>query len=347
MLLSMAALTLVATLIVFFGSFLGYWILFQHFPEAVSDSFVPGGIDWLLMLLLLIPPLLIAVATSFKLAERILAPLTSLAEAAKEIADGNLSARAESRPGTFKEVGQLVLDFNEMADKLQDAADSMSIWNAAVAHEIRTPLTVLKGRVQGLIDGVFVADEKLLQGLMLQIDGLSRLTDDLRTVTLADNGKLTLQVEPVSLSDEVVSAVDMLRPSLEQAGFLLELKLSPVMIHADAMRLRQAILALLNNIERHASPGRVQISARSVHGAAIVSVEDCGPGLPAHFIKRVFRPFMRAEGPRSRQRTGSGLGLAVVRAIARAHGGKVVYRRSTLGGSAFVIKVPTSQPGAK
>lgn len=339
-LLSMTALTLAATLIVFFGSFVGYWILFTHFPETVSDSFLPSGIDWLLMLLLLLPPLLIAIATSFTLAERILSPLASLAEAAKEIADGNLSARAESRPSTFKEVGRLVLDFNEMADRLQDAADSMSVWNAAVAHEIRTPLTVLKGRVQGLIDGVFVADEKLLHGLMLQIDGLSRLTDDLRTVTLADNGKLTLQIEPILLSDEVVSAVDMLRPSLEQAGFVLELKLSPVMVHADAMRVRQAILALLTNVERHASPGPVQITVKSVQGSAVVSVEDCGPGLPSDFIKRVFRPFMRAGGHRTREPTGSGLGLAVVRAIASAHGGKVVYRSSKLGGSAFVIKVP-------
>jgi two-component system, OmpR family, sensor histidine kinase AdeS len=339
----MAALTLAATVIVFLGSFLGYWVLFQYFPETVSDSFIPGGVDWFLMLLLLVPPLLIAGAASFKLAGKILEPLTSLAKAAKEIADGDLSARAEFGPGTFNELSRLVLDFNQMADKLQDTADSMSIWNASVAHEIRTPLTVLKGRVQGLIDGVFVADEKLLQGLMLQIDGLARLTDDLRTVTLADTGNLNLQVEPILLSDEIVNVVEILRPSLRQAGFSVELKLSHIVVEADAMRIRQAMLALLTNVERHASPGRVRIISRRAPGAAIVSIEDSGPGLPANFIKRVFRPFMRADGLTTQKPSGSGLGLAVVRAIALAHGGRVTYRRSELGGSAFMIKVPTSR----
>jgi two-component system sensor histidine kinase AdeS len=335
-----AALTLAVTLIVFFGSFFSYWILYEFFPGSASETLIPSGVDWLLMLLLLTPPLVIAGIVSINLARKILAPLLSLAAAANEIADGNLYARAEVSPGTSVEISKLVLNFNHMADTLQDTAESMSVWNAAVAHEIRTPLTVLKGRVQGLIDGVFVADQVLFQGLMLQIDGLARLTDDLRTMTLADSGRLDLRVAQISISDEIVRMVDLVRPSLEGGGFTLELNLSDLTVSADPMRIRQVLLALLTNVEHHAFPGPVRITCKRSGRMAVVRIEDSGPGLPAHFIKRVFKPFMRLEMPTARERNGSGLGLAVVRAIALAHGGQAVYRRSELGGSAFSIKLP-------
>ncbi|GAA0001266.1 hypothetical protein BRDID11002_12660 [Bradyrhizobium diazoefficiens] len=110
-----------------------------------------------------------------------------------------------------------------MAQRLQDNADDMIAWNAAIAHELRTPLTILKGRLQGIADGVFTPDEASIGNLLLQIDGLSRLVDDLRTVTLADSGRLDLGRGPVALAAEIQNVADLLEPVLANAGFSLEL----------------------------------------------------------------------------------------------------------------------------
>jgi two-component system sensor histidine kinase AdeS len=339
----MVGMTTVAAGISFFGSFLGYMLIFEFMPQLVNvDSWVPTGTDWGLWALLAIPGVALAAALSIKLADRILEPLNSLAQSARSISDGDLTARAEFTSGTFVEIALLVSDFNQMAEKLQGHADSLTAWNAAVAHEIRTPLTILKGRVQGAIDGVFVTDQKLLENLMQQIDGLSRLVDDLRMVTLADSGRLELRISSIDLASELRETVEMIRPSLEGAGHRVETELRSLSIPADSMRMRQAVLALLTNVERYAVPGVVRVSCSMVDETAEICVQDSGPGLPQEFISRAFDPFMRASAAASYHTGGSGLGLSVVRAIAVAHGGSVRYRTLPDGGALFTIVLPMS-----
>jgi two-component system sensor histidine kinase AdeS len=339
-LLSMVVVTLTAALVVFFGFYISFAILVRFFPALVNYDWMPSTTDLLIFTFLIFLALLAAGAIAFKLAARILTPLNSLAESARRIANGDLSARAVPGDQSLGETAHLVADFNAMAQRLQDIAEDMIAWNAAIAHELRTPLTILRGRLQGIADGVFTPDEALIRNLLLQIDGISRLVDDLRTVTLADNGRLDLRVGSVALAAEIRSVVDLLEPSLQNAGFSLELTLIDLVVLGDATRIRQALLALLDNAQRYAKPGRIEISTLKSDASAVIRIEDDGPGLPPEFARRAFDPFARGEPSRSRRYGGSGLGLSVVRAIADAHGGRVAYRTSSRGGAVFEVTLP-------
>lgn len=343
-LLSMAAVTLAAALLVFFGFYISFALLVTFFPKSVyEDTLLPTGTDFVILSIFSLLALLVAGVIALKLAARILAPLNSLAESARRIANGDLTARATPGDRSLGETAQLVADFNTMAQRLQDMADNMKTWNAAVAHELRTPLTILRGRLQGIADGVFESEPVLIRNLILQVDGLSRLVEDLRVVTLADSGRLELKVEPVRLVDHIHGVAALMEPSLSEAGFSLELSLADVVVDADGARIRQALVALLDNAQRHASPGRILIATARADDRVILSVEDEGPGLTDEFAKHAFQPFTRADTSRSRTLTGSGLGLAVVRAVAEAHGGTVTYQASSRRGARFEIVLAASR----
>lgn len=230
-----------------------------------------------------------------------------------------------------------------MAAKLADMAAEMTFWNAAVAHELRTPLTILKGRLLGIRDGVFEPTETVVDSLLIQVDGLSRLVDDLRVVTLQDSGRLEMHFATTDISGEIRHAVDSIRPVLSAAGFSLDLAMPCVLIECDGTRIRQAMLALLDNARRYATPGQMIIRTSATDTHVVVQVEDQGPGMAPDFAALAFQPFTRAELSRSRSSGGSGLGLSVVRAIALAHGGTVRYHQSSLGGSIFEMRLPRTR----
>lgn len=339
--LSMTALAVSTVLIVFFGAYGIYWLALRFIPAAVD----PTGIsftfmDAIMLVGLMLVTVMIAVSVAFKLAGRIIAPLTSLTESARRITRGDLTARAVPGDISLGETAHLVADFNAMAQKLEDMENERTAWNAAIAHELRTPLTILRGRLQGIADGVFKADDALMRNLLLQTEGLGRLVDDLRTVTMADSGRMELRVERTSLSTNINHIADLLGPSLQSAGFTLNLTLIDLQVLGDGMRIRQALLALLENAQRYATPGRIEIIALKSGSQAIVRVEDEGPGLTPDFASHAFDAFARGERSRSRQHGGTGLGLSVVRAIAEAHGGRATYRASSRGGAVFEISLP-------
>jgi Signal transduction histidine kinase len=338
---SMSVVATIAMLIVFVGSFIFYGIYLTYVPAPPGPPpLLPEAPDLLLIAFFLLVGLALAIVVALRLAKRILAPLNSLAESARKIAAGDLSVRASPGDRSLGETAQLVDDFNAMAQRLQDIAKDMIAWNATIAHELRTPLTVLKGRLQGIADGVFAPDEALIRNLLLHVDGLSRLVEDLRTVTLADGGRLDLRIEKIGLAAEIRSVIDLLEPSLLKAGFLLDVTLLDLVVRGDGSRIRQALLALLDNAQRYARPGSIELSTLKSGNSAVIRIEDEGPGLPPEFAGRAFEPFARSEPSRSRRFGGSGLGLSVVRAIAEAHGGRAAYRRSSRGGAVFEIQLP-------
>jgi two-component system, OmpR family, sensor histidine kinase AdeS len=340
----MAATSILGSSTVFFGYYFGFWVVFIYFPTYLDfESWFPTGVEYLLFLIFGVPGVICSWVVAFKIAGRILEPLSSLAENARKIADGDLKARASSGNTSSLEIKLLVEDFNNMARQLQDDAENMTAWNAAVAHELRTPLTILKGRLQGAVDDVLPLSKDQLRGLLLHVDGLARLVDDLRTVTLADGGRLHLLIAPSLISDEASMVVETMRHDLEEAGFEIALELANVTADADPMRIRQALLALLTNALHHATPGRLVIRTISDGRFARIAVEDSGPGLPPEFVRRAFDPFSRAAPSKARSGRGSGLGLSVVRAIAMAHGGQLRYHRSSWGGSIFEITIPAAQ----
>ncbi|OJT99856.1 MAG: two-component sensor histidine kinase [Rhizobium sp. 63-7] len=341
-LLAMASVTVAAGLLVFFGTYLAFSILFYFSPWSEDTDNWLTGFDLMILAVLIFIAVLVAVIASIRLARRILEPLESLAKSARRIKDGDLSARAIPGDQSLGETALLVEDFNAMAQRLQDMASDMTLWNATIAHELRTPLTILKGRLQGMIDGVFEPDEKSLHALVQQVDALARLVEDLRTVTLADSGHLDLHLQPTRLKDEIERLAGVLEQELKQDGFELRLHLSDALVSVDAMRIRQVLLALVNNARRYAVRGDVEISLQVESDQVILRVTDEGPGLDADIASSAFEPFRRGTKSHSLEKGGNGLGLSVVRAIVEAHGGKVRYAPSNKGGAMFEIALGRS-----
>ena len=153
---------------------------------------------------------------------------------------------------------------------------------------------------------------------------------------LAENGRLELRQESTDLAEQVSEVVQVIEPSLREAGFTVSYHMDSLPVTCDPVRIRQALLALLENALCHADPGPLRIQVQITQGCCHLLVEDCGPGVSAPMAAQIFEPFQRGD----RHGRGSGLGLAVVQAIARTHGGEVTCRPSALGGTVFDLYWP-------
>lgn len=335
---SLAVMAVGIAMLFLLGSYALYALLTAFSPSSISYDFVPSPIEAMWMLSTVLVALVLAVATAIKLSRRIVAPLNSVAQSLRLIAEGDLSARATTDDHSLGETAQLVQDFNGMAERLQHMAQERAFWNAAIAHELRTPVTILRGRLQGLTEGVFEPTPAQFQSLLKNVEGLARLIEDLRLIGLKDSGHLELRLEATDLRAEIRAVAHSFEPRLLAAGFSTTLDLGLQEILCDPMRIRQALMALLENALRHATPGRLAIHAWLDAGVCHLRVEDSGPGMNASDAPRMFDAFQRGES--SRQASGSGLGLAVVQAIADAHGGRAFWAPSVLGGSAFELEWP-------
>lgn len=296
------------------------WRIVAPMPANAEDTV---QVDIAITLGIGIIGLVIAIALAVWLARRIVRPMGAVGDAARQIAQGDLATRVEPLPEAQGETATLIADFNAMADRLERMAEDVSTWNAQIAHELRTPLTILQGRLQGARDGLFPLDAALLDSLLVQVAGLTRLVEDLRSVSLADSGRLDLALTEVDLAAEIEGLASTLRSILEPAGFTLALDLAPGTIRADAARVRQAVLAMVDNARRHADPCVIRIRASYLPDGASIAVADAGPGLASGFEEDAFRLFARG----GLTVEGTGLGLSVIRGIARAHGGEVSYWR--------------------
>lgn len=335
--LSMTIVALSVVLLVMVGSYAFYDVFLTYSPESLSpDSLSPVELVW--MALTTVTALILAAVVAVKLARRILAPLNSVADNLRRVAEGDLGARAVADNLSMGEATRLVGDFNHMAERLERMAEERAFWNAAIAHELRMPVTVLRGRLQGLTDGVFQPTPQLLSGLLTQVEGLSRLVEDLRVLGLDESGRLELQLEHCDLAAEIAATVASFEPNLRAAGFVPSVELADIEADCDPVRIRQALLALLDNAVHHADPGPLRVRIFKSGDRIHLQVEDTGPGIPDALTVEVFDAFRRGPEPRSGR--GSGLGLAVVRAIARAHDGEAACRRSETGGTVFELVWP-------
>lgn len=338
---SLAFMALSIILLSVLGSYAFYAFFLVYSPASISESWLPSRIEMVWMVMTTVAALLIAIFVAIKLSRRILTPLNSVAESLRAVAQGNLQARATTDDQSLGEAAQLVHDFNAMAKRLQDMAQERAFWNAAIAHELRTPVTVLRGRLQGLTDGVFAPEPKLFNGLLRQVEGLSYLIEDLRVLSLKDSGHLELSLVPTQLAQEIATVIHTFEPSLTARGFSLHVEIDLVgAITCDPVRIRQALMALLENALKHADPGALLVHARVEDGMCLLGVDDDGPGIPAEVAPHLFDAFHRGEPSRSRQSGGSGLGLAVVKAIATAHGGNVSCKPTAAGGTSMQMCWP-------
>lgn len=260
------------------------------------------------------------------------APINAVADGAKKIAAGDFRHRIVPPPKLTRELQGLVDGFNGQAEALERSEKRMRFQTASIAHELRTPLTVLNGYIQGALDGVFPRDDAHMRALLTQVNDLSRIIDDLRTVSLASSGALALEVADCDLAEETTSVLHALTPQFAAAAMRVATELEPALVRADPARVRQMLRAVLENARRYAADGgRLTVRTFVRHDECVLRVEDRGPGFPADH--RAFESFWRADLSRTRTTGGSGLGLWVVKALADAHGGEVDVKNRRNGGA--------------
>ncbi|WP_157084876.1 ATP-binding protein [Hydrogenophaga palleronii] len=345
--LSLSAMVLGVILLSVVGSYVFYALAMAYLPGSISDNWMPSRVELAWIGGTTLAALTLAGWVAVRLSRRILTPLNSVAHSLREIAQGNLQARATLDRHAQGETAQLVHDFNDMAKRLQSVTREREFWNAAIAHELRTPVTILRGRLQGLAEGVFSPDAELFNGLLRQVDGLNRLIEDLRVLSLNDSGHLELDLAPTDVMREVSVVVQAFATRLAARGFQLHIDGDvPIPVVCDAIRIRQALMALLDNALKHAQPGALRVRAHLENGLCSLSVEDDGPGLSPDLAAFVFEAFRRGDPSRARSSGGSGLGLAVVEAIAKAHGGCALCRPSAAGGTVFTLQWPAMGEGS-
>ena len=347
--LTMMAMAFGVTLLVVLTSYAFYFFAIHFLPDLLDQSnWIPSGPEWVWLVGTTLAGLAFAAVVAVNLAHRILVPLNSVTDSIRRVAQGDLAARADAGDRSLGEASGLADDFNALAAQLQRTTEEMTFWNAAIAHELRTPVTILRGRLQGLAEGVFAPDESQFRSLLTQVEGLARLVEDLRAVSLAESGHLYLQMQETDLSAEVESVVDFCRHALQAAGQHPVFDLQAGSVRCDPVRIRQALLALLENVRRHAIPGTVRIQAWQKDGWCVLRVEDEGPGIAPEHASQVFNAFRRMHDKEGTQAGGgSGLGLAVVAAIARAHQGHATCHPSKMGGACFELRWPNEPLLAK
>ncbi|HEX6208184.1 MAG TPA: HAMP domain-containing sensor histidine kinase [Actinomycetota bacterium] len=285
----------------------------------------------------------VALALGIILARRATAPARALTRAARSLAEGDRSRRIAS--GARDEFGEMAAAFDQMAEALEEQDRLRRSFAADVAHELRTPLSILRSEVEALQDGVRSAGPETFGSLHEEVLRLSRLVADLETMAAADAAGFSLKRERVDLGAVARSVVSEMAGAFESAGVGIRVEAGDVEVDADPVRVRQMLGNLLSNAMKFTPVGgevRVEVSAQD--GCAVLRVADTGPGIPAEEIPRVFDRFFRGAGVRA---GGSGVGLAVVRELARAHGGEVEVASRPGEGTAFTIRLPQTAPGLR
>ncbi len=341
----MGAIALVVAVLIIATSFAFYYVAFDLWPEQYAypqASWLPTLHEWIWLTATTLAGVGLAVVVAGHLAKRMLMPLSSLTQAIRGVAAGDLTARAEAGDQPLAEAAVLVRDFNRLADELQRMREERAFWNAAIAHELRTPVTVLRGRLQGLAEGVFQPDEGQFRKLLVQIEGLGRLVEDLRAISLAESGHLDMRWQTQDLRRDLADLADTFRVPFAEAGLSIRLDLHEEPVACDPVRIRQAVMALLDNARRYAIPGTITLRSVVDGMQHVISVEDQGPGVPPALRAHVFEAFRRSGDSRDQRERSTGLGLAVVAAIAHAHGGKAWCDGLAEGGTAFRMAWPTN-----
>ena len=286
----------------------------------------------------------IALALARFLARGMTQPLRDMAEAAGNMARGEYRQRVQA--SSRDEVGQLAVAFNRMAGEMESVERLRHDLVANVSHELKTPISALRARLENVLDGVEEPSPELLAAMLNQSERLSRLVDQLLDLSQLESGSVPLSREPVELAplvQRVAGDVTASRPD-RVVEVRSEVPKDLPVVNADPERLHQVLFNLLDNAYRFSPTGGVvTVRAARDNGALRVSVEDTGPGIPAEHLPLVFERFYRADPSRSRQDGGTGIGLAIARSVVEAHGGEI-WAESTVGkGATFSFVLPVGE----
>lgn len=276
------------------------------------------------------------------LARRMSGRLAVLSEAAVRIASGDLASPVAVRGRD--EIGELADSFNRMAAELRRLEEARRRIIADSAHELRTPVTLIRGAVEAMIDGIFPADRENLESLHEETLRLSRLIDMLRELETIDSGELVLDLAPIDPLELARKTASLFSHAARDKRIEISAEGEAVPgAVADGLRVGEILHNLVSNAVKHTpEEGRIEIAVRPEGGtgAFVVEVADSGPGIPPEEGEKIFERFYRIDRSRARDRGGRGLGLAISLEIARAHGGGIELGESRLGGALFRLSIP-------
>lgn len=286
---------------------------------------------------------IIGIAGGIFMSRQLTKPLAQLADTARQFGTRDFSTRS-AITGT-QEVREVALAFNQMADAIQESETLRNNLIADTAHELRTPLSVMKGNLRAIIDDVYPLSKTEIMHLYEQTHHLSRLVNDLHELALADARELTLQLSETDMVNLLNEVADVFAPVAEADNISLttDFRTALPSLMIDAGRIRQVIHNILVNALRYTSEnGRVTIRAFQESSWVIIEIEDNGSGIPEAHLKHIFERLYRVDSARDRESGGTGLGLAIGKAIIEAHRGQITVRSQVIApsGTCFRIALP-------
>lgn len=285
---------------------------------------------------------LVALLLGIVLARRVTSPVRELALAARAFASGDRGRRV--RDDAPDEFGEMARAFNAMGDAVEKEDRLRRDFAAEVAHEVRTPLTIIRSQIEAIQDGVLLPDPPTVASLHEETLRLTRLMGDLETLASADAAGFSLAPQPVALRPLLEACARGFAAQFEDRGVTLRTEFDDLISNVDPSRMRQVASNLLSNALKFTpSGGSVKVQLRTSREQVIISVVNTGPGISADDLPHVFDRFFRGHGVRA---SGSGIGLTVVRELVEAHGGSVEVTSEPGAGVTFTVRLPeaSSEP---
>jgi two-component system sensor histidine kinase BaeS len=284
---------------------------------------------------------LVALLLGIFLSRTISRPIRELTRATHAVSEGDLTQQVPVR--SKDEIGELSRAFNKMSAELSRSVNARKQMTADIAHELRTPLSLILGHAEAVHDGVLPPSPENFEIIREEAVRLEHLVDDLRILSLADAGELTIQPQTISPERLLQEVANLYRFQVQTKDLTLDLDIVPPLadLEVDPGRMTQVLTNILDNALRHTpTGGRVTLAARGTLNGVELSVCDTGPGLPAADLPRIFDRFYRADESRQRGDGGSGLGLAIAKSIVLAHGGQIRAESEPGKGLTVIITLP-------
>jgi signal transduction histidine kinase len=268
-------------------------------------------------------------------------PIRELTQATHAVSEGDLSQQVPVRSND--ELGELAKAFNRMSTELSRSINTRKQMTADIAHELRTPLSLILGHAEAVHDGVLAPSNENFEIIREEAARLEHLVNDLRILSLADAGELSISLQIIEPERLVNEAASLYQYQAQKKNISLNVDIAPHLptIEVDPGRMTQVLTNILDNATRHTPEGgHITLAAKQIGEDVEISIQDSGPGLPAENLERIFERFYRTDSSRQREDGGSGLGLAIAKSIVQAHNGRVSAESEPGSGLKIKVQLP-------